>query len=535
MANIFSNDILQSSFEQAYKKNLLQSNYFVHKIGSPYDTNPQVNKDKGNLFNKIDKAINELKSENNVEEWSVRKVKQEALMRSIIGNKKLSGTKLIKQFNKEYLNYLSNNTVLFDKNGYYNIYVQEALRKELIQLYRKIKNINNKNYQFTNKVKTELFEYFEKEDLKSEIKKLLKDRIKELKSFTDKVETNKLSKYDRLDYYENLSRLEACNRLYNILNENKNFIIENIFIDASRKHKGKLNGQEAGRETELLFTEIAGNFIQEQLGNINIKQTGTGQMKIEASESLTKKAETYTIKTDVELELDSNVITNSLKEVEIKMLKQIENDDILKKDKIKFNFSMKNYKINTGFDISAQSNNNITSFLNILAKNTKTKGTLSFLKNENNIDNLQYYILNDLVEGRSQEDINVFKKQCQEIGINVLFALDSENDEVDFLVFNQRIIPSYFLLENIYKERQKAENNSSYSPFMIHLKKVQPVAIVDKSRTDKKNFLNGYYSQEYLESHRNYGEKLYNSMYMNTKIDKKFVLNIIKTITKQID
>ena len=535
MANIFNNEILKNSFKDAYKNNLLQTNYFIHKVGSPYDTDPEVESDKKNLFNKINKAINELKSENNREEWSVRKVKQEALMRSIIGDKKLSGIKLIKQFNKAYLNYLSNNTILFDKNGYYNIYVQDALRKELVQLYRKIKNINNNNYYFTNTVKTELFEYFGKEELKTITKQILSDRIKELKALTDDVKINELSKYDRLDYYENLSRLEACNRLYSILSSDRNFIIENIFIDAGRKHKGKLNEQEAGRETELLFVEMAGNFIQEQLGNINIKQTGTGQMKIEASESLTKKTETYTIKTDVELELDGNTITNFLKDTELKMLKRIESDNFLQKDKVKFNFSMKNYKTDTNFDISAQSNNNITSFLNILAKNTKTKGTLSFLRDENNIDNLQYYILNDLVDKRSQENIKAFKNQCQEIGINVLFALDSENDEVDFLVFDQRIIPSYFLLESIYKEKQKAENNSSYNPFSIHLKKVQPVAIIDKKRTDKKNFLSGYYSQEYLESHRDYGEKLYNNMYMNTKISKNFVLNIINTIAKQIN
>jgi len=534
MGNIFNNELLQSSFNIAYKENWLQSNYFVHKLKSPYDTNNIVQNDKKELFEKINSNIDKLKAENNAQEWKVRKIKQEALMRAILNNNTLSGIDLIRQFNQAYLNYLKESTVLFDENGYYNIYVQEVLRKELVLFYKSIDD-NYKSYQFTQQVSGSLIEFFEKEKLKKTSIDYFTNRIATLKkNIKNLEEKEKLLKYERMDYYDNLSRLEACQRFSNILSHNEKFIIENIFIDAGRKHKNKLSGQEAGRESEKLFEEFAGDFIQKQLGNITIKQTGAGQMRIEASESLSQQSEVYTIKTDVELELDSSIINKTLNQVEIDIINKIKEDNSFKKDKIKFNFSLKNYKTDTNFDISAQSNNNITSFLNILIKNTKNRNTLSFLKDKHNIENLQYFILNDLVDHRSQKTIEEFKNQCKEIGINVLLALDSESDEVDFLVFNQRLIPSYYLLESIEKERKRLEN-SAYNLFSIHMKKVQPVAVIDKKRSDKTNFLKGYYSKNYLESHKEYGEKIYNSIYINTKIDKKFILNIIKEITEKVN
>lgn len=537
---------LVEDFIEAYNEGRLQSNYFIHRVArtQPYDKSSAVKNDKNLIIATIQNNIKNMKKDE-LQQWKKREKRQKSFIKILINqlaandkNKKAylsidDDLLLIKKLNELYSKYIKKQTSVYDEKGYLDVNRNAGMKEELNRIYRHLNSFSNNEYidfksnlniaeSFLNLLNENidlkeksliLFLKNEKTDIENKIKEYSGNvKKKDSEEFlSEGVKQNIRARLNgRLELVENLLK-EISSKAKN----KDNLFTKNIILDNSKYHLSGLTPQTAGNLNEKIFEEILNSLFD--FGN------GVQAFQSGAVQRMTKEGQiTYTIKTDVYISFNENVIQQMMK----KGIIEKDNPQNLKD----IRFSLKNYKEENSFDISAQSNNNFTSFLNILRD--RDEKALSDI-NGQTFSNLKYFIINETVAERKGDFMSEFNNALSQLGLEVLLALNDENDEVDFLNINQCIIPSYYLFKLIYQEKEKEEKNS-IKYFKVHSKSSIPTADKEEFSSDKVEKSNGkYYSENYLNRHKEYGEEQYNKIYINTKIDKTFIFNLIKELTNK--
>lgn len=590
MANLlkYSETNYRTAFTKSFFSRKLAKGYFVHMYGSPYDDLSFIDNEQETELRKVNNLFNNIRNNRIIENEQVwkNKEKSQLLKLKIYGislAKKLGKDKelksididndiytLTKKINELYQEYYKSKTFIYNENGYINSFFILALesilkdfKKDFPSIYKqKLKEVGsvgriwNGNISLTDFFNKISNPNYWKGTLKGDQSLILAFNLA-IKQFVtlkeEKVEANNKIQQSRIKkkssgkqntaeiiykLEKNILKYMSANsqQLYSqiILNSINN--IGTILSDRKKGDLGKTVGNSNEKIIEWLFKELFEEVFSSDptlTVSFNTSHTGPNRRTYTINDNGQPYQTTGEVKTDVSIDINTDELQKFLSSKEDYFKNTI---DLLseEEDNIKINLSAKNSNDVKPRNIRAQSNENLTSYAAILATQLKDQSIYNTLGNN---ELLHYFLLNESVNER--KDRSNFRKKLsqylEKAGLLLLIGegFVDENDEVDFLIFNQKIIPTSIIQQEYLKEVEENYNNKLFS---MHIRGSTEKTSIKPTTKDEKyvNKVEGttyIYHENFLNTNRDIGLEQYRKIYfyteMNIKSFKERILNKI--------
>lgn len=590
MANLlkYSETNYRTAFTKSFFSRKLAKGYFVHMYGSPYDDLSFIDNEQEIELRKVNNLFNKIQNNRIIENEQVwkNKEKSQLLKLKIYGislAKKLGKDKelksididndiytLTKKVNELYQEYYKSKTFVYNENGYINSFFVLALesvlkdfKKDFPSIYKqKLKEVGSVGRIWNGNIS--LTDFFNKISNPSYWKGTLKGDQSLILAFNlaikqfvtlkeEKVEANnkiqqshiKKKSSGKQNTAEIIYKLEKnilkymstnSQQLYSqiILNSVNN--IGTVLSDRKKGDLGKTVGNSNEKIIEWLFKELFEDVFSSDptlTVSFNTSHTGPNRRTYTINDNGQLYQTTGEVKTDVSIDIKTDELQKFLSSKEDYFKNTI---DLLseEEDNVKINLSAKNSNDIKPRNIRAQSNENLTSYAAILATQLKDQSIYNTLGNN---ELLHYFLLNESVNER--KDRSNFRKKLsqylEKAGLLLLIGegFVDENDEVDFLIFNQKIIPTSIIQQEYLKEVEENYNNKLFS---MHIRgstektSIKPTTKSEKyvSKVEGTTYI---YHENFLNTNRDIGLEQYRKIYfyteMNIKSFKERILNKI--------
>lgn len=493
---------------------------------------------------------------------------------------------LTREVNKLYKQYYESKTLIYNDNGYINSFFVLALesilkdfKKLFPQLYKEelkksqpIRSIWNSQISmndFINKISNEKYwqrvlgkdpnsigafnvalqkfidikmtkivqvhedrqkkqqEVQEKNNKKKNNKKKGKE-IKNGESKDGKGNTGDLIYYFELkilEYMKNNPNLICSKIVFNTISN-----VGTIFKRKTEKSKiGQIVGNSNEEITQWLSNELFEDFFSKDLTvMIPLKAAHTGPQTrsyiIEKNNKVVY-SESGDIKTDVSVDVDIDELSKILNNKSGAFKKTVEDLSLIGGKNAKINLSVKNFNEEGSRDLRVQSNNNLISYAAILSTQLKEQKIYDML-GDNEL--LHYFLLNETVsDRRGRSDFRAeLSRALEKAGFLLLTGegFVDDGDEIDFLMLNQKIIPTALIQEIYLNELESAYKDKLNKMFMVHIKgntnKTSVKPTIDDSQYNDKAKVNYLYHDDFLQNNKQIGINQFKKLYFYTEIVK---------------